>query len=406
MKKNIMPTVVLGSILVVVALLLSVVNMITGPIIEAQRNAAANAALLEVLPEGNGFEELTNLSELGLSAAITNVYKETSGKGYVFRVVSTGYKSGMVVMVGIDSEGKITGSKCLETQDTFGKEPQIDNTYNGQSLADFTPNILSGATMTSNGYRDAVNLSLQSFILATGGKLDPAIELEAKIPDLAPGFTNPVSVAATGNIKKALKSSNDAGFAYIFSDGEVAFLALVNASGGCAVFDAEGNDVTESNESIVSEAKAHAEANQKSFVADLTTKIGRLYADASDVTPLTVDTFNTVVAAVSFKSGGADYYGFYSRSSGFGQMDVYFVIDANGAIAKMDAKQFIFDEEYFHDFGGMDVGAYKNGFVGITEDTWNGEPAIIATATMTSNAIKQSTEDSFEAFNSIKGGAQ
>ena len=72
----------------------------------------------------------------------------------------------------------------------------------------------------------------------------------------------------------------------------------------------------------------------------------------------------------------------------------------------MDAKQFIFDEEYFGNFGGMDVGAYKGGFVGITTDTWNGDAAVIATATMTSNAMKQSTDDAFAAFNSIKGGAQ
>jgi hypothetical protein len=92
---------------------------------------------------------------------------------------------------------------------------------------------------------------------------------------------------------------------------------------------------------------------------------------ATDITALELDTFNTVVSAVSFKLGDATYYGFYSRSIGFHQMDVYFVIDENGAIAKIDAKQFIFDEEYFGSFGGMDPVAYKNGFVGITTDTFN-----------------------------------
>ena len=82
------------------------------------------------------------------------------------------------------------------------------------------------------------------------------------------------------------------------------------------------------------------------------------------------------------------------------------MIDANGAIAKMDAKQFIFDEEYFGNFGGMDIGAYKGGFEGLTTETWSGEQAVIATATMTSNAMKQSTDDAFAAFNAITGGAQ
>ena len=57
-------------------------------------------------------------------------------------------------------------------------------------------------------------------------------------------------------------------------------------------------------------------------------------------------------------------------------------------------------------FGGMNVTEYKEGFVGITGDTWTGDEAVIATATMTSNAVKQSTEDAFAAFNSIKGGEQ
>ena len=403
--KNIKPTIVLSCICMAVALILSGINMVTGPIIEAQRAAAANGALIEVMPEGAGFEEI-DISTLALPEAVTNAYKETSGKGYVFRVVSTGYKSGMVIMIGINAEGQITGSKCLETQDTFGKEPEIDNSYNGQTLGDFAPNMIAGATMTSNGYRDAVSAALQSFTLASGGKLDPAIALEAKIAELAPGFVNPAAVDASGSFKKILKASNDAGFAYIFSDGENGYIVLVNATGGFVVYDGEGNNVTEAQSALAEEAVAHAAANQKSYESDLTTKITKLFADASDTAPIEINTFGTIVSAMTFKSNGTDYYAFYSRSVGFHQMDVFVIIDANGAIAKIDAKQYIFEEEYFMAFGGMDVGSYKAGFEGLTSETWTGDAAVIATATMTSNAMKQSTEDAFAAFNSIKGGAQ
>ena len=402
---NVKPTIVLSCICMAVALILSGINMITGPIIEAQRAAAANGALLEVMPDGTNFEEL-DISTLGLPEAITNAYKETNGKGYVFRVVSTGYKSGMVIMVGVNAEGKITGSKCLETQDTFGKEPLIDNSYNGQSLADFAPNLIAGATMTSNGYRDAISNALQGFTLASGGKLDPAIALEAKIAELAHGFVNPAAIDASGSFKKILKAGNDAGFAYIFSDGENGFLTLVNATGGCIVYDAEGNNVTDAQSALAEEAKAHAAANQKSYADDLSAKITKNFADASDIASIEVSTFGTLVSASTFKSNGADYYAFYSRSMGFHQMDVYVILDANGAIAKIEAKQYIFDEEYFAAFGGMDVASYKAGFEGLTSETWTGDAAVIATATMTSNAMKQSTEDAFAAFNAIKGGAQ
>ena len=403
-KERIMPTVVLSIICAVVALVLSAINMVTGPVIEAQRNAAANEALLVVMPEGKDFEEL-DITALGLSESITNVYKEASG-GYVFRVVSTGYKSGLTIMVGINAEGQITGSKCLETQDTYGKEPELDNSYNGQSIADFTPNMISGATMTSGGYRDAINTALQSFTLASGGKLDPSIALEGKLAELAPGFVNPTAVETAGSFKKILKASNDAGFAYIFSDGENAFLTLVNATGGCIVYDAEGNDVTADKADLATEAKAHASANQTSYTDKLSGKLTKLFADASDIAPVETGTFGTIVSALTFKSGDVTYYGFYSRSNGFHMMDVYIIIDENGAIAKIDAAQFIFEEEYFVAFGGMDPVAYKEGFVGLTGETFNGDAAIIATATMTSNAMKQSTNDAFAAFDSIKGGEQ
>lgn len=85
-------------------------------------------------------------------------------------------------------------------------------------------------------------------------------------------------------------------------------------------------------------------------------------------------------------------------------MDVYFVLDANGAIAKMDAKQLIFEEEYFNSFGGVNEPDYKNGFVGQTSGTWTDDKAVIATATMTSNAMKQSTKDAFDTFKSIVNG--
>ena len=401
MKKNLMPTIVLGTICVVVALLLSVVNMVTGPIIEAQRNAAANEALLEVMPNGTDFEEV-DLSTLTLSENVLSAYKETSGGGYVFRMTSTGYKSGMIVMVGVDSEGKVTGTKCLETQDTFGKEPEIDGKYNGQTIADFNAFMIGGATMTSSGYRDAVNGALQAYIAVTGGKLDDSIVLEGMISTLAPGFSSTEKIEATGNIAKAFKAKGDVGFAYIFKDGDASFLAVVNATGACKLFDVEGKDVTADHAAFADEAKAHAAANQKSYKAEAETKFGRMFEGATEMTELKINTFGTIAYAASCKVGDATYYGFYSRSIGFHQMDVYIVIDENGAIAKIDAKQFIFDEEYFFGFGGMDAGAYKGGFVGLTSETFTGDQAVIATATMTSNAMKQSTKDAFDAFNSIK----
>ena len=79
---NVKPTLVLCTICLVVALLLSGVNTITGPIIEAAQNAAANEALLEVLPDGKNFEELSLTPDY--PAIVTAGYKADGG--FVFQM--------------------------------------------------------------------------------------------------------------------------------------------------------------------------------------------------------------------------------------------------------------------------------------------------------------------------------
>ncbi len=395
-------------------------NFITGPIIEEHNKGAEFAPLLAVMPEAENFElvyDSANASAstlTGIPESVIAIYKETSDKGYVVRTkASTQYsKDPMELTFGVNAEGKICGIQLdvyTDSIDFRSKDANYISSYleKDSALADI--GTVSGATYSSTAFKNAVSEGFSALItnqlIAEGVKSDAQI-LQEMIPTLAPGMLKTEEVAVSGNIEKALKAGNDAGFAYVIKNGDASFLALVNATGVCKVYDVAGADVTDAQASIADEAKAHASANQKSYTEDLNTKISRLFEDASELTALEIDTFNTVVSAVSFKSGGADYYGFYSRSIGFHQMDVYFVIDANGAIAKMDAKQFIFEEEYFMNFGGMDAGSYKSGFEGLTTDTWNGEAAVIATATMTSNAMKQSTDDAFATFNAINGGAQ
>ena len=88
MKKSIVSTIVLVSICAVMAVLLALTNAITAPIIEKNQSAAANEALLEVMPNGQGFE-LVDISAYTLPATVTEVYKEANG-GYVVKMTTTG----------------------------------------------------------------------------------------------------------------------------------------------------------------------------------------------------------------------------------------------------------------------------------------------------------------------------
>ena len=164
-KSNLMPTVVLGSICLVVALLLSFVNMVTGPIIKAAQDQAANAALLEVLPEGTDFTPLT-IDET-YPAAIVAGYKANGG--FVFQSTVTGKSSGLIIMCGINADGKIVGTKVIAEQETDSYDanvfPAVEGTegaYKGMALEGFEPYLVSGATLTSRAYGEAMKASLQA----------------------------------------------------------------------------------------------------------------------------------------------------------------------------------------------------------------------------------------------------
>lgn len=174
-KSNLMPSVVLGSICIVVALLLSVVNMITGPVIEAARDAASNAALLEVLPNGKNFRSITLTDEYPDSV----VAGYSADGGFVFQMSVTGKEAGLVIMCGIDGDGRIVGTKVISNKETPSYAEKVfpgvegkNGAYAGMNLDTFAPALVSGATLTSKAYGEAVKAALQSAILAAGGSVD------------------------------------------------------------------------------------------------------------------------------------------------------------------------------------------------------------------------------------------
>ena len=175
MKKHIMPSVVLGSICLIVALMLSLINSITAPIIEEAQNAAANEALLVVLPDGKNFEEIT--LDATYPASITKGYRADGG--FVFQANVTGKSSGLIILIGIDAEGKIVGTKVIAEQETDSYDANVfplvegtEGSYKGMDLDSFEPYLVSGATLTSKAYSEAVKAALQSFVLANGGNVD------------------------------------------------------------------------------------------------------------------------------------------------------------------------------------------------------------------------------------------
>ena len=170
-KFDLKPTLVLSAICVVIVALLAVVNMITAPVIEAQQNAAANAALLEVLPEGKNFEEI-DLATYTLPTSIQKAWKADGG--YVIQSVVTGYKDGLIIMCGIDSEGKIAGAKYIQSNETLGAENGLGDRFVGHTKDTITVDIVAGSTakLTTNAYYKAIEDSLAAAVIFGGGTAD------------------------------------------------------------------------------------------------------------------------------------------------------------------------------------------------------------------------------------------
>lgn len=159
MKNKLLPSIVLTSICLVVALLLAVVNMVTAPIIEAAKAEKIQKTLSSVMPQGKDFVEIPCE---GLPEAVTAAYTE-SGGGYVFQMEVKGFKKGLIVMCGIDSDGTITGADYVVSSETLSAEVGLGAKYVGQTKDTFTPEIVSSATKTTEGYASAIKAALEAY---------------------------------------------------------------------------------------------------------------------------------------------------------------------------------------------------------------------------------------------------
>ena len=78
-------------------------------------------------------------------------------------------------------------------------------------------------------------------------------------------------------------------------------------------------------------------------------------------------------------------------------MEIYYVLDGSGAITAFRAKELILYSEYFSNYT-LDEPSYREGFLGLTADSFTGEQALISGATMSTDAVSAATADVFEAF--------
>ena len=162
-KKNIIPTIVLAAICLCAALLLAFTNQLTKDKIARDLAAKADAAKREVLPNAEGFEDITDKYEF--AAGIQAAFK--ADLGYVFQITYKGYNSGNVMMCGVDNDGKLVKSKIITFADTYKQYiDKLTMDHNGADYDTAKGNVQLITTATSDsgkGYNSALLTALNAY---------------------------------------------------------------------------------------------------------------------------------------------------------------------------------------------------------------------------------------------------
>ncbi len=157
---NVKAFVVLVLICVAVAALMGIVNYATEPIIKDIEIQKTNASLNTVMPDGGSFEKL---AVAGLPSTVKEAYSAKNG-GYVFKLVTNGYGTGLTIICGIDENGNVIGCECIQSNETLGKEKTYGESLVGKNNSDIeAADTVSGATLTTRAYKKAITDALKAF---------------------------------------------------------------------------------------------------------------------------------------------------------------------------------------------------------------------------------------------------
>ena len=408
---------VLLVLFVLSALLLTGINTVTAHLIEANGASAQFEPLFAVMPEAQNFDVLYSAQDpaattlVDVSDTVTGIYSETSGLGYAITLsTSAGYtKEPIEMTLAVDAEGKISALEVNAYPESRDVGADFLTSFQGQDSALPDVGLVAGTTFSSAAIKNAVSDGFAALInndlVGAGVKSDDQILLEL-LPQVYSGIANngvgqyEEAEVNSGSIVKAFKALNGSGFGFILNDGSANTLGVWTLAGGAKILDLEGNTVD--NAALLEEIKAYGAANAESLADKEIAKLQRMVSEGAEITALPVELYNSVTGVYSIVDGGAQFYGFVARSYGYSNlpMAVYYVLDVNGAVVAMNADELIFYKDYFTDYT-LDEPSYKEGFIGLTGDSYSGEQAIIAGATMSTGGVDTATKDVFAAFAAI-----
>ena len=393
MKKYLKSIISLTVICAVVAALLAATNKLTAPIIEKNAGAAANEALLVVMPDGGDFTAV-DMTQYTFPESVLEAYTASNGGG-VFKVTATGYGPDMIIMCGVDAGGTVTGAVCLSSNETLGFEKTFGETTIG-ATADTIDSLatVSGATMTTGAYKGAVKDAINSAAILGGASVDIRTPEQILADNLAAAlpagdkFTELFICEALEGVSAVYTADNGAGSVYVTGEGEEAIFVGVDANG--VVVSEVAEDV---KANIEAAAKIMANSSMEEIditkYADMPSHVDKAYKTASG---------NYVIElhAAGFGINGDHYY---NPSGEYIYIKV--ALTAEGKIINcVTTKQTetdgigsaCADKEFYSQFNGKDETNYK-------------DIDAISGATITTNGYKTGIGKAIEAVKIMEGVA-
>lgn len=164
MNEYIKSVVVLTAICLVITTALALVNSVTEPVIATASAERTQASLAEVMPDASEFEEVDS-KDAGFPERVSAVYKgldaDGNSTGYVFILLTPGYGGDMEIACSIGSDGLIIACRTNSQNETNGlgsktAESPYKDQYTGEDSSLAGVDSISGATISSNAYKNAI----------------------------------------------------------------------------------------------------------------------------------------------------------------------------------------------------------------------------------------------------------
>lgn len=416
-NRALMSVIVLSSICLIVALLLSVVNTITAPIIKQAEEAVANEAYMVVLPDATELEEIKLDGDT--PSSVLALFRDKGGSGYAFKLLLTGTYTGkdMTLIVGIGPDGKILKMSFVEYTDSKGSADAFNTAFAGK---DNTADGISGATITSNAIKKALDDAYS--VLAKHSTIEQSDEqkLSPYFESLMPAAKNTASGAMKFSpVDRSKLEGIDPAVTAVYSPiNEIGYIAFVQTDSGTVavainafgkaykVIDTEGKEIENPEaaakaETIAPLSLASQSDHEKKINSALKKKFGRDGVGELTFEAITLDTASTVTGVYKVTHGKDNYLAFFSQTVGYhGMVQVLYIMDYDGNIVICRTTSQNESAGYGDKIGQS---AYTDKIVGNIESLGD-ETILVSGATVTSTAVKQAKNDIKAAYITVKEG--